>query len=44
MKIEKSYLCQTDTHNYKNITKDKQPNDKTIEEAVKDGLTPGEKS
>ena len=30
-------------NNYKNATKDAQPNDKTIDNAVQDGLTPGKK-
>ena len=30
-------------NNYKNTAKDAQPNDKTVDDAVRNGLTPGEK-
>ena len=31
-------------NNHKNTTTDAQPNDKTVDDAVKNGLTPGQKS
>ena len=41
--IEKWCECQRCINNYKNTKKFAQPNDKTVDDAVRNGLTPGEK-